>query len=123
MHDDEVYFPAEQYVHAVHDAAATVENFPASQFAHALAPPAEYVPVANSRQSIAAEFEYRPGKHGVHKFWAPFDTVPAGHAEQHDLKVVDMSQSSADGYCILYALMAPADEEVQEAVEAEFIFP
>ena len=60
----------------------------------------------------------------MHKFWAPLDTVPAGHAEQHDLKVVvDGSQSSADGYCMLYALMAPAEEEEQEALAAEFIFP
>ena len=93
------------------DAAATAEYFPLAQFAHALAPPAEYVPVAHSRQSIAASFEYRPGEHGVHKFWAPFDAVPAKHAEQHDLtEVADGSQSSADGYCKLYALMAPAEE-------------
>ncbi len=59
----------------------------------------------------------------MHKFWAPFETVPAGHAEQHDLKVVDGSQSSADGYCISYALMAPTEEEEQVALAAEFIFP
>lgn len=115
------YFPAPA---VVHDEAAVVEEYiPLAQFLHALAPPTEYVPAAHSRQSIAAEFEYRPGEHGVHKFWAPFDIVPEGHAEQHDLKMADGSQSSADGYCILYALMVPAEEEEQEALAAEFIFP
>ena len=107
----------------VHNAAAASEYFPLAQFVHALVPPTEYVPAAHSRQSIAAKFEYRPGEHGVHKFWAPFDTVPVGHAEQHDLKVVVGSQSSADGYCISYALMAPAEEEEQEVLAAEFNFP
>ena len=106
----------------MHAAAAAAEYFPLSQSVHALAPPAEYLPAAQSRQSDAAEFEYRPGEHGEHKYWAPFDTVPARHAEQHDCTPYSFgSQSSADGYCALYAVMAPAVEE-QESM-AEFYFP
>ena len=108
----------------MHEAAAAAEYFPLTQFVHALSPPAENVPAAHSRQSVATEFIYRPGEHGVHKFCAPFETAPAGHAEQQDLKeVVDGSQSSADGYCKLYALMAPEEEEEQDALAAEFSFP
>ena len=59
---------------------------------------AEKVPAAQSKQPVASSFEYFPGGHDEHKYLAPVENVPAGQAEQQDLKSPDFeSQLSFDG--------------------------
>ena len=123
VHFVAIIFPAEQNVQVVQDAAAAAEYFPLAQSVQDAAPPFENLPASQPRQSNLAGSENRPGEHGVHKFWAPFDTVPSGHAVQHDLKDDDGSQSSLEGYCSSNLLITPEAEEGQVAVEAEFNLP